>query len=510
MKLWNLYFINKVFLYFAGYIGFHVLENLLFALFLLAPLPPRVPVYARQMIAVPAGIALLYYDSWLPSFDRVIEESTRVLAFSNAYLLELSSRFLSWPLIAALLVIALLYYLLSRRYKFAGVAFVAIFAPLLPVENLLARVSAQKPAVIASDAELNAALERFKAEQASLVVRHPLPTNSDAPFDIVFLHICSLSWDDLHAVGEAENAFFKRFGIVFTQFNSATAYSGPAMIRFHHSSCGQEPHDDMYDPAAPACHTLAALHNVGFQPNVALNHNGSEGHFLQEMREIGAVSATPMDVGDLTPPMFSFDDSPIYSDYEVLAKWWRNRLQSRDERAVLYYNSITMHDGARTTKTYARDSLAGYQPRLLGLLADLDRFFADVEASGRRAVVVFLPEHGANLRGDQKQIAGMREIPSPTISIVPVGIKLIGPGMSSSAPTVVVDAPSSYLAVTTLVSRFIARDPFNSAASALLEYAQNLPQTAFVAENSRDILIMSHQGQYYMLANRETWSPYQP
>jgi cellulose synthase operon protein YhjU len=242
---------------------------------------------------------------------------------------------------------------------------------------------------------------------------------------------------------------------------------------------------------------------------VALNHDGKEGHFLDEMTEIGAVAEKPMAVSDLTPPMYSFDDSPIYSDYDVLAKWWDDRLRSSAERTVLYYNTITMHDGARKTKAYTGDSLADYKPRLVSLFADLDRFFAKVEASGRSAVVVFLPEHGANLRGDKKQIAGMREIPSPTISIVPVGIKLIGAGRLTAAP-VIVDAPSSYLAVTSLVSRFIERDPFNSGQLSLTEYIHDLPQTAFVAENSRDILIMSHEGRYYMLANRETWSPYQP
>ena len=44
----------------------------------------------------------------------------------------------------------------------------------------------------------------------------------------------------------------------------------------------------------------------------------------------------------------------------------------------------------------------------------------ELEASGRRAVVVLVPEHGAALRGDSAQIAGLREIPTPAITLVPV------------------------------------------------------------------------------------------
>lgn len=49
------------------------------------------------------------------------------------------------------------------------------------------------------------------------------------PFDILLLNICSLSNDDLKAVGLKNHEVLKQFNIRFPQnFNSATSYSGPA------------------------------------------------------------------------------------------------------------------------------------------------------------------------------------------------------------------------------------------------------------------------------------------
>ena len=60
------------------------------------------------------------------------------------------------------------------------------------------------------------------------------------------------------------------------------------------------------------------------------------------------------------------------------------------------------------------------------VLNDMATFVRQLEQSGRKAVVVVVPEHGAALLGDRMQIPGMREIPSPSITHVPVGIKLVG------------------------------------------------------------------------------------
>ncbi len=160
----------------------------------------------------------------------------------------------------------------------------------------------------------------------------------------------------------------------------------------------------------------------------------------------------------LVPPYLkSFDGSPIYDDYAVLAKWWANRLTLPAPRVTLYYNSISLHSGNRYASNHASNSREIYHPRLLKLLDNLDRFFASLSASGRRAVVVFVTEHGAAMRGDKMQISGMREIPRTGIGIVPVAIKLIGLAGNEATQPQIISQASSHLTVATLLSNFISR-----------------------------------------------------
>ena len=69
-----------------------------------------------------------------------------------------------------------------------------------------------------------------------------------------------------------------------------------------------------------------------------------------------------------------------------------------------------------------------------------------------------VPEHGAGMRGDRMQISGMREIPAATIVHTPVAMKIFGPNMKRTGETYHVKAPSSYLAISTLVSRLLERE----------------------------------------------------
>src|SRR5690606_33233636 len=126
---------------------------------------------------------------------------------------------------------------------------------------------------------------------------------------------------------------------------------------------------------------------------------------------------------------------------------------------------------------------APFQSLAITLLDDLNKFMEDLEKSGRRVVVVLIPEHGAALTGDRMQIAGMREIPTYSITHVPVGVRVIGAESHSPPTTVHVKGPISYLALSELVSRMIKVDLFDSQTinwSALIE---NLPETQPISEN---------------------------
>ncbi len=559
MGIWNFYFIAKLFLYFGHYIGFHVWLNLAFAVFLAAPIPDR---YARlkrlklvrQGLAIPAGIALFYYDTWLPPITRVFSQASQLEGFSPAYLMELTGRFFNPLVVAGLAVLCVIYFFARKKLRISSFVFVAMLAPLYsmlqpkalspsdtgppdigivsaadnsstnsnnivdssPGGNVGSNtgnsdtnnsVSNNLPAP-PTDANLTAQLEAFYRSEAGRMVSFSPSPAMDAPFDIIFLQICSLSWDDLEFSKQRDNPLFKHFDIVFTNFNSAASYSGPAAIRLLRGSCGQPKHSRLYDPAAPQCETFSDLEKIGFEPQLAMNHDGHYGGFLDDVRERGGLQATPFDAKGMPAYLQSFDGSPVHDDYAVLSKWWENRLQSPKERVALFYNTISLHDG-NYYSGHRTNSMEIYPQRLAQLLEDMDRFFSVLQASGRRVVVVFVAEHGASIRGDKMQIAGLREIPSPRISTVPVGIKLIGIPDNLAAKTLLVTKPTSYLALSQLLANFITVTPFGKSNLNMQDYVRDLPATRFVAENE-DVVVMRSGKQYFIHSKDAEWIEYDP
>jgi cellulose synthase operon protein YhjU len=541
MGIWNFYFIAKLFLYFGRYMGFHVWLNLPFAIFLSIPIPERYkrlrPV--RQIVAVPVGIALFYYDTWLPPITHVFSQASQLEGFSATYLLELVGRFFNPLAVGGLILLYAVYFFAAKKLRITSFVYLAMLIPLLsigqprlptqPVDEFTtsapdaADSSGAENSARSSDsagtegttekyfapptaANLTAQLNSFYVEESKRSVSFTSPPPSDAPFDIIILQICSLSWDDLDLTRERDNPLFKRFNIVFTNFSSAASYSGPAAIRLLRSSCGQTRHKALYDATAPQCLTFDDLQKIGFEPELALNHNGQYGGFLDELRERGGLMSPLFDTRGLPPYLQSFDGSPVHDDYAVLSKWWTKRMQSQAQRVALFYNTISLHDG-NYYSGHRSNSLETYHPRLKQLLSDLDHFFNDLQASGRRAVVVFVPEHGAAIRGDKMQIAGLREIPTPRISIVPVGIKLIGLPEKPDARPLLVSKPVSYLAISKLLSDFITITPFGGSSLSMKDYVRDLPSTEFVSENE-DVVVMRRGKQYFIHSRDADWVEY--
>lgn len=63
---WNFYFLVKFGLLWAGYLNFHPLLNLVFAAFLLMPIPRYSLHRLRHWIALPIGFALFWHDTGCP------------------------------------------------------------------------------------------------------------------------------------------------------------------------------------------------------------------------------------------------------------------------------------------------------------------------------------------------------------------------------------------------------------------------------------------------------------
>lgn len=62
-------------------------------------------------------------------------------------------------------------------------------------------------------------------------------------------------------------------------------------------------------------------------------------------------------------------------------------------------------------------------------------------------MVVVVPEHGGALKGDRMQVSGLRDIPSPSITDVPVGVKFFGMKAPHQGAPIVIEQPSSFTAI---------------------------------------------------------------
>jgi cellulose synthase operon protein YhjU len=174
---------------------------------------------------------------------------------------------------------------------------------------------------------------------------------------------------------------------------------------------------------------------------------------------------------------------------------------------VALYNTISLHDGNRIINNNASTSLISYKRRLSNLLDDLYYFFNKLKASERNIVVILVPEHGAGIRGDKMQISGMREIPAPSITHVPVGLKVFGKNIERIGETVHITAPSSYLALSSLVSNILDQNIYESAIFEPKKLVINLPETSVVAENSGTTVI-DINNKHYISLDGNTWSEY--
>ena len=527
MGWWSAYFFAKLLLFAGGYIGFSPWLNLGFAVF--TALPPKNPRQAltKNLIAVPLGIMLLYHDSWLPPIARVLAQTHNLAAFSLPYLIELLGRFVNWKVLLELAVMLVLYVFAKRKLRLSTFVFIGIVAVILLPNGLpwfsadLGTVATAAPGTAANPSrssepqvdprnmrpeDLDAQLAQFYTKERKRQVRFPKIAPNEQPYDIVFLHVCSLSWDDITAVERTNDPLFKRFDVMFTAFNSAASYSGPAAIRLLRGSCGETAHKQLYEAAPRECLVFDGLHDAGFEPQWLMNHDGHFGDFFADVHEPtrGAFPVAPQSIDGARVAQYSFDDTKIYDDYSVLSRWWTQRLAAPATHVALYYNTISLHDGNRVANS--KDS--SFKARLGQFTTDIDRFMSDLERSGRRVIIVFVPEHGAAVRGDKRQIPGLREIPTPAITHVPLGIALINATREDRAMPQEFALPSSYLAMNELLSRFVADNPFARSSLGLSPYTQNLPQTESVSENDGTV-IMQLNNRYMMRTPDGEWSAWE-
>ncbi|WP_145493782.1 cellulose biosynthesis protein BcsG [Yersinia aleksiciae] len=530
LGLWNYYFLLKFALLWFGYLNFHPLANLVFLAFLLFPIPAYRVHRWRHWIAIPIGIGLLYHDTWLPGVSSIMSQGSQLTGFSFSYLTELFGRFINWAMIGAAFVILVDYLFISQWIRvtvfvvaamvwlniasLAGPAFSLAPAAETAATTVPAVANTGQPASVSSpvvtsvpptDANLTAYLNAFYDQEKTRHTTFPASLPGDAqPFDLLVINICSLSWSDIEAIQLDQHPLWKKFDILFKNFNSATAYSGPASIRLLRASCGQSSHKELYQPQDQQCYLFDNLAKLGFTSQLMMDHSGVFGHYLQNIQEDGNVRAPLMSQKGISNQLASFDGEPIYNDLELLNRWLEQQKKGGDARSATFMNIIPLHDGNRFVGT---NKTADYRARAKTLFDQLDTFLDELEKSGRKVMVVVVPEHGAALVGDKMQMSGLRDIPSPSITHIPVGVKLMGIKAPQPASPVVISTPSSYLAISELVSRMVDGKVFTAPNIDWQTLTQALPETAVVSENDNAV-VMQYQGKPYIRLNGGDWVPY--
>ncbi|AYY97006.1 cellulose biosynthesis protein BcsG [Burkholderia multivorans] len=504
MTFWNLYFILKFALFATGHLQPMWAANLVFALALAAsaPLRSRVARIVRQIAAVAIAVPLLARELHAPPLARLAEAAREVATFRADYWLEILPRLLPPMLLLTVAGVLIVYFVVNRWLRVATFVIAALIAmPLWQAGSgwatrVAQATTAQGGTATAARAgqpeDYNAALATFRAQESQRQVAFGhLGSDPAAQFDVIVVHVCSLSWDDLDAAKLRNHPMLSRFDYLFTNFSTAASYSGPAAIRVLRASCGQEAHADLYKPAPQQCHLFAQLASAGYTVQSLLNHDGHFDNFLQVIRDNIGVPGAPLVSNEAAPvAMHAFDGSAIKDDYATLANWYAQRASVAGPVA-LYYNTISLHDGNRVVGS-ALTSIDSYPQRAAKLMSDVDRLADLIAQSGRRAVIVFVPEHGAALRGDRNQVAGLREIPTPRIVHGPVGVRLVG-FAGDHGTTTVIDQPTSFLALAQLLSNLVSNSPFKPGVT-LAQYAADLPRTRMVGENEGTVTMQTAAG----------------
>lgn len=525
MGAWAYYFFAKLYLFWQGYIDLDVWLNLAFAVGVAIPVGAK--LWARigkQLIAVPVGAALLYHDSWFPPISRVQSQAGYLQDFSFDYLVELLGRFINPVVVVTLIGILLVYLTLQRKLRMSTFAVLGLLlVPTLPAVTQFMQRFTAPPVVIAAnggtaaapaaataaalpatDENLDAQLNAFLAAAETRRTSFPSELAGNTPFDIIVIHTCSLAWDDMEFVDQRDHAFLDQFDILMTQFSAAASYSGPAAIRLLRASCGQQTHDGIYKPTRPGCQLFENLESAGFASQILMNHDGQFGDFIGDLNRNGLdVPAT--DNRQAAIQQRAFDDSPIYDDHSLLSGWLASAPPPDQQRTALYYNTTSLHDGNRVVGVELRSVKKSFDYRLTEYFRDLSRFFSELEDAGRKAIIIFVPEHGAAARGDRMQISGMREIPSPAVIHIPTGIKFIGLGKDPD--NVVIDHPTSYMAISDILARAIENNPFDADAVDLASMTSGITTTPMVADNDGTV-VMKRGNEFWMRSPDGSWTEY--
>lgn len=509
LSAWAFYFIAKVILSFLGYLNIGIWDNLAMMMLLVLPMRTTALKWLRQLVAIPVAIGLLYHESSLIPFSSVIDQWSSISGFSLAYIWELVTRSIKLEFIIILLIAWIGFIYLQNIIRMTVVAFVAVLAAAgmqQPSESELPTLqpALDMTAVNTPDAiQFNSPGEKLTAfyeEQQDLMLTPNRQTAAD--FDILLINICSMAWQDLQSANLQSHPLISNAHILLRNYNSASSYSGPSALRLLRASCGHRPHQQLFTNS-PQCLVSQQLAKLGFTPEVLLNHTGEYDDFKGLLQQFGGMPEPTLNAS-APVSMTGFDGSLIKSDGTILNNWLS--ASSDTTTRFTFYNTLTLHDGNHVPG-FNGNSLESYALRTANLLDEIYQLQEAIKASGRRVLLIVAPEHGANLQGDALQLPGLREIPTPPVTHVPVMISLFGEGFEAPQEQLVVERKTGPTAITSAIFSVHEQQPFSNASFSLNKVAEQLPSTEWVAEN-KDIKVIDYKNRFWLKVKERNWLPY--
>jgi len=497
MIYWIIYFSAIVYWQISQVINASAPLNLALCVFVFFPIPPKrkyskLLTLSRNIIGYILGLILLWHESYLPPFKVIWNFLVRPdLRPSTQFLLNfIASNFdikFFLFLLIAIAIAALFKYTKIKKY------YLAFFAVCLLVLFITQKSTLSKDFA-----------DRFFIKEAGRSFQ--ISQNSQNKFDIVILQICSLSWADLNYANVDAKSFFNQFDYVFTNFNSATPYSDPAALRLLQSECGQKTEGEIFAPVPEKCYLLDNLRALGYSTYSAWNHDGNYSNFSSIVQKFGKADPA-IDISNLKPIEASFDNSPIYKDGDVLDNWLKLR-EKNSNKSTLFYNSITLHTGNSYTGGQKLTEKDEYRLASQNIIQDLNDFLMNIKQSNRPTIVILLGEHGAALEASNIQPSAVRDIPLPTITQVPVAIKIFGPGFNeqtASQPSIISD-PTSYSALVQIISNILEINPASKSRLQGSDMTSNLPQTDLVSESESSLVFQDASGVFYRSKKDKNWN----
>ncbi len=486
------------------------------------PLKNRSITILRQVIAIPLACLLFYEDTYLPPIGHLFAQFEQISKFDISYIIELVTRFVSLNFVLIVFISTVFYFMFYKTLRVSVLVIASIIlvqithtTPHSPsaINNEIQPIASFKTPLktngtdTSEKGQLNNYRNEFFTKQASLNIPFQVNLQNKTKFDILALSICSLSWEDIKYFKLENHKLLNEFDILFENFNTATSYSGPALVRLLEANCGQKSHSEIMSKVSnEQCYLFNNLKKIGYDTELILNHNGVFDNFSTLLKDKGRLESSPFHF-NVKPYLLNFDNSPVYRDKDIFNQWIKNRENSFESKKFTLYNTVSLHDGLHFEANKSTTSSETYEKRLVTLLDDLYEIIDSLKKTNRPIVVLLIPEHGANFKGDKIQIAGMRDLPSPGITNVPVGLKIIGNNIQRIGFQQHVIQHSSYLAIAHLVNQLLEQDIFSKNEFDPGSLLKNIPETPMLSENDGSI-VMRYNNNYYYSFNNDEWTAY--